>query len=230
MTPTAPLRWLIDRRSEIGAVGWQGDRGTCLSFAATAGHEHKAASVLSIEYLHWTTTQQPLGAGKIPSLVTALTANGQPPETQWPYDPHRDEAADYRPPPTATGPFQTADVTLVGHDTNTVITALKTGSLPVIALRVSGAFYASTGVVDSDDPGSDGHAVLAVGAATVTSTVAGTSRSGGLQPGDPLILIRNSWGVGWGAQGHALLTPRTWSAIVLAALTVTPQVSTGGPP
>jgi len=226
VTGTAPLRWIIDRRSELGAVRWQGDRGTCLSFAATSSHDHQRAAIMSVEYLHWATTTQPLGAGKIPSLVTALTRQGQPPEPQWPYDPDRDETVGYRPPLTATGPFHTADVALVGHDTTAVVDELQRGSLPVIGLRVSGAFYGSTGVVDSDDPGTDGHAVLAVGAATIDAG----GQVAGLQPGDPLILIRNSWGDGWGAQGHALLTPRTWSAVVLAALTVTPHSSPGNMP
>lgn len=219
MTTTA-LRWLVDRRGELGAPGWQGDRGTCLSFAGTAGHENQTATPLSVEYLHWATTKQPLGSGKIPSLVTALDRVGHPPEAQWPYDPYRDETIDYEPPATAIGPHHKANVALVSHEADAVIDELRSGTLPVIALLINAAFYAGTGVIDSDEPGTDGHAVVAVGAATLAADLT-AGGSVPLMAGEPLILIRNSWGSRWGAQGHALLTPRTWRALVLAALTVT---------
>lgn len=219
MTGSRGLRWLVDRRGEVGTVGWQGGRKTCLSFAATASHDHRRSQSLSVEYLHWATRAEPLGAGRIPSLVTALSRTGHPADVQWLYDPDRDEDVDYQPPADAVGPFHTADVALINHDPVTIIDHVQRGELPIIALRVHDAFQRSNGVVDSDDRGSDGHAVLAVGAATID----GALPSQGLSDGDPLILIRNSWGVGWGVQGHALLTPRTWSAVVLAALTVTPR-------
>lgn len=212
------LHWLADRRADLGAVGWQGNRGTCLSFATTAGHDHTRSLTLSVEYLHWACHTQPLGAGKIASLVTALKNHGQPEDGQWPYDPACDEVADYAPPPEAVGPFYTADVALIASDAATVASHVQRGVLPIIGLRVSDAFYRSTGVVDDDDPGTDGHAVLAVGAATVTEDVP----TAGMSAGDLLVLVRNSWGVEWGVQGHALLTPRTWEAVVLLALTVTP--------
>lgn len=220
---SAGLRWLVDRRAELCSAAEQGNRGTCLSFAATASHDHSRGLALSVEYLHWLCRAQPLGAGQIPSLVAALGGTGQPEGEQWPYDPARDEAVGYAPPPTVVGPFRTAGVTRITTDAATVVTSVEAGVLPVIGLRVSDAFYRSTGVVDDDDPGTDGHAVLAVGAAAVMGDVP----SSGLQNGDVLVLVRNSWGVGWGMRGHALLTPRTWNAVVLAALTISPHSSPG---
>lgn len=222
----AGLRWLVDLRPELGPVGWQGNRGTCLSFATTAGHDHSRGLALSVEYLHWLCRAQPLGAGKIPSLVAALRNTGQPEDAQWPYGPTRDEDVEYGPPPEVIGPFHTADVALIATDATAAVGSLQAGVPPVIGLRVSHAFHRSTGIVDDDDPGTDGHAVLAVGAAAVAGDVPGS----GLKAGDVLVLVRNSWGVGWGVQGHALLTPRTWNAVVLAALTVTPHRPPGTSP
>ena len=217
------LRWLVDRRTETGPVGDQGGRGTCLSFAATAAHDHERRTSLSIEYLHWATARYPLGTGRIASLVAALGREGQPPEAQWPYDRELDETTAYSPPPQVSGPFDQADVALIAHEQLEVTQQLQAGVLPVIGLRVNAAFLAGGGVIDSAEVGSDGHAVLAVGVAELDSPVP----IGDLQPNDPLVLVRNSWGPRWGASGHALLTPRTWSAVVITALTVIPRVSSG---
>lgn len=225
-TAAADLRWLVDLRSQLGPVGSQGNRGTCLSFATTAGHDHSRGLALSVEYLHWLCRAQPLGAGKLPSLVASLRQIGQTEEVQWPYDPHRDESAAYAPPPEAVGPLYTGDVNLLATDVAAIVSSLQAGVPAIIGLRVHDAFHRSTGVVDDDHPGTDGHAVLAVGAAEITGDLPGA----GLHGGDLLVLIRNSWGAGWGAQGHALLTPRTWNATVLAALTVTPHLSPGTSP
>lgn len=215
------MRWLVDRRSETGPIGQQGGRGTCLSFAATAAHDHGRGTPLSIEYLHWATARYPLGAGRIASLVAALSREGQPPEAQWPYDRDLDETAAYSPPPQVSGPFSHADVALITHEQAEVTQQLRAGVLPVIGLRVNAAFLAGGGVIDSAEAGSDGHAVLAVGVAELDSPVP----IGDLQPNDPLVLVRNSWGPRWGAGGHALLTPRTWSAVVITALAVLPRAS-----
>lgn len=223
---TAGLRWLVDLRSSLSPVGWQGNRGTCLSFAATAGHNHARGADLSVEYLHWLCLAQPLGAGRIPSLVAALQGTGQPEGAQWPYDPERDENVDYAPPPEVVGPFHTAAVTLIPSDAATVVGSLQAAVPPIIGLRVSDAFHRSTGVVDDDDPGTDGHAVVAVGAAEAT----GDLPAAGLHAGDVLLLVRNSWGISWGVQGHALLTPRTWNAVVVAALTIGPHLQSGTSP
>lgn len=176
---------------------------------------------MSIEYLHWASARYPLGAGRIPSLVTALSREGQPPEAQWTYERDLDETVAYFPPPQLSGPFSRADVALIEHEQGEVTQQLRAGVLPVIGLRVNAAFLAGGGVIDSAEAGSDGHAVLAVGVAELDSRVP----VGDLQPDDPLVLVRNSWGPLWGAGGHALLTPRTWSAVVIAALTVLPRAS-----
>jgi C1A family cysteine protease len=58
------------------------------------------------------------------------------------------------------------------------------------------------GVVLPDGPGRAGHAVLAVGAASVT----GRSLEPQLRDGEGLLCVRNSWGNAWGRDGHALMT------------------------
>jgi hypothetical protein len=84
-----------------------------------------------------------------------------------------------------------------------VIAELQQGRWVVAALRVTDAFAADgAGIVLPDGPGRAGHAVIAVGAATVM----GDQLQPHLSGGDRLLCIRNSWGCGWAADGHKLIT------------------------
>ena len=78
-----------------------------------------------------------------------------------------------------------------------VVGALDAGAPVVLGLIITDAFFrpdASGSVPDvAPDVERGGHAVLAVGHGTDTS-------------GKPALLIRNSWGEGWGLGGHAWLS------------------------
>jgi C1A family cysteine protease len=75
--------------------------------------------------------------------------------------------------------------------------ALDEGRIVVLGLFITDAFIrcdASGVVADvSDDPERSGHAVLAVG-------------YGLDKKGTKYLLIRNSWGSGWGISGHAWMS------------------------
>jgi hypothetical protein len=220
--PATPLRWLVDLRPSLPPVADQGLRETCLAFASTAAHEHHYGQPLSVEYLHWASTLFPGGAGTLPSLRSALAVRGQPPEPQWPYDGDRVEDASYAPPATVMGPFATAAVTATGHAADDILDELRLGRPAIVGLRVNDTFRrAAGGVVDTEAPGTDGHAVVAVAVAEAANDLPGL----GISAGERLIGVRNSWGPGWGNNGHALLTPRTWAALVLVAVGVTPTAA-----
>ncbi|MEH3062563.1 MAG: C1 family peptidase [Methylobacterium radiotolerans] len=78
-----------------------------------------------------------------------------------------------------------------------IILALDKGTPIVLGLIITDAFFRpdGNGLVPKRDPDPErgGHAVLAVG-------------YGHDPKGQPAILIRNSWGSGWGLAGHAWLS------------------------
>ena len=127
----------------------------------------------------------------------ALIDEGQPVETAWPYTP--DNVTPWT-PPTITSAFHKATLApgMLGFDG--VVAALDAGAPVVLGLVITDAFFrpdASGSVADvAPDIERAGHAVLAVGHGTNAG-------------GSPALLIRNSWGDGWGLGGHAWL-PRAY--------------------
>jgi len=72
----------------------------------------------------------------------------------------------------------------------------------VLLLRVTNSFSAGTGLVVPDGAGVARHAVVAVALGRAAQNFADARVRGG----ELLVCVRNSWGPGWGHQGHALVT------------------------
>ncbi|HKS48832.1 MAG TPA: C1 family peptidase [Amycolatopsis sp.] len=213
------ITWLADLRGGLPPIGNQGQRGTCLAWAATTAHQHRRSSSLSVEYLHWACGPPPRGRGTRPGLRHALRTAGQPTTDQWPYDPSVDEtAATYHPPRTVCGPFSTADARSVTHDPLSLAAQLNSGHLPIAALRITPAFLtARGGIIHDNHRGTDGHAVTVVGIARSEQPV------GTVPAGELVVCVRNSWGPTWGRNGYALITETAWSACVMYAVMVRPS-------
>ncbi|WP_062980500.1 C1 family peptidase [Nocardia anaemiae] len=213
------LTWLADLRAGTEPVGDQGPRRTCMSWAATAAHEHHGRGPLSIEYLHWACG--PGGQGTLFGVRRALRDRGQPPRQQWPYDPARSPTTAYDPPTGVTGPFHTAAARKVPHTPKRLVDQLDSGLLPVAAIRVTQQFlHPVGGIVDGTESGSDGHAVAVVGVAQLDHDL------DALPAGHHLVCVRNSWGTAWGQDGHALVTERAWNACAMWAAVVEPPDGT----
>ena len=192
---------LVDLRSKLLPVRHQGRRQSCLAFASSTAHEHQAApgEHLSVEYLFFHAVERT--PGKNPGAGTTMLATaealaqaGQPLETVWPYTPH--QVTPWSPPALTTAPLTTT-MTPGKLALADLIVALDSGTPVVLGLIITDAFYLPDGnglVPDHDpDPERGGHAVLAVGH--------GYDLTGG-----PAVLIRNSWGSGWGLAGNAWLS------------------------
>ena len=195
----------VDLRTRLGDPRSQGQRSTCLAFAASAAHEaalyddHDIIDT-SEEYLYWAAKQHdtPGPGTTFPALRDAFASHGQPLEASWPYDEHRDDQDPaYQPPTDAhTAPRWTPAFAPVPATPGSVRSELDAGRALVLGLPtwpdldrpVAGRL---TVPAVSDLDGAH-HAVTIIGYdLTITE-----------------MLLRNSWGPSWGTNGTAWLPLR----------------------
>jgi hypothetical protein len=175
-----------------------------MAFAVSAAHELRRAQqeVLSVEFLHWASRQngnEVAGDGASAwATMAALDRDGQPDENVWPYDPAlRCDDPAYAPPPLHGHVCHTRSSHFLTRSIPAITQSLDSGNAPVLVLTLTWACYhTTTGVLASHEAESqvvDLHALLAAGY--------------GIGPnGDTMIVVRNSWGEGWGARGHGLVS------------------------
>lgn len=217
---TTALDWIIDHRNTAGPVLDQGIRPTCLSCAVSAAHHRSRGAAKSVEYLHHRCRLLPTGCGSISSVQIVLTADGQPDESTWPYDPTIDEQVHQpTPPETLPGPFHHADLVIDTTPTReSLIRQLSDAHAPVIGLNTTPGFMGLTGgVLTEPGPHTGGHAVLLVGAARYIGPDRGI-----VKPDDQLMCVQNSWGTTWGVNGYGLIGPRAWDDMVFVAARLVP--------
>jgi C1A family cysteine protease len=198
---------VVDLSAALGPVRDQGNRGTCLAFATTTGHESTRLSDLggpradlSEELLYWACKQLDGNSSSgttAGAAARALAEMGQPVASLWPYDALRDDASPlYRPPAAALEPLALHRATLsrLPIQLDMLQDSVRVGHVVVLAIELWDAFYAADGAViaapDRGDLIGDGHAVAMVGFDTRNRT----------------IRLRNSWGEhDWGDGGYAAL-------------------------
>lgn len=199
----------LDLRTRQSSVKDQGRRGTCVAFAATAGHEMLRADDedLGEEFLHWAAKQRDGFSAAAEGTTLAAAAGaladlGQPPEQVWPYDERRDQwGATYRPP---EGAYEEAARRRLGdgHALPPSPAALRAALDQGVGVLLGVRLYATWHAVSSDGhialpaPGAvalGGHAVLLAG--YDDGAVGEQSR----------IIVRNSWGNDWGDNGYGYL-------------------------
>jgi hypothetical protein len=207
-----------DLRPLFGPIRDQGQRPTCLAFAASDTHAALRAgwSPLSCEYAFFQAQlrsgRAPTDGAVLPAMLGALREDGQPLETGWPYYTKLpDDHSLWKPPAGVTPLFRRAGEP-AAFTFDSIIAQLDQGIPVIVMLRLSRSFYYVTpdGFIDQA-PGElpdfhRRHAVIAV-----AYGAAGAERT---------VLIRNSWGHHWGANGYGWLTekymqPRVFHLAVL---------------
>lgn len=195
----------VDLRGKFGPVRDQGARPTCLAFAASDSHAglRDGWEPLSSEFAFYQAQRRagrtPAQGAVLPSMLEALRLDGQPVEAGWPYLAAVPADVSAWTPPFGVGACfgrngMTGSVDLVG-----VRSMLALARPMVLLTMLSQSFFMPVaGVVDAGpeeapEP-SLRHAIVAVGYGDVD--------------GENAILVRNSWGAGWGIDGHAWITDR----------------------
>ena len=210
---------MIDCTSSMRPVRDQGQRGTCVAFATSAAHEQGRAARrgaladdLSIELLFWRCKQldgDSQDCTTFQSARHALDDPGQCEETHWPYAPVRDLADPYDPPASASAaPMARATMVPLSTDTD-VIAAVVADGRPVIAgLLIWEGFYTCSSKTLS--PPTEGIDQTALHAVCLT----------GLDKDDGTVMVRNSWGPGWGDGGYAWVALAALGPVLLDAWVV----------
>lgn len=184
----------VDLRSEWDTVRDQGYRNSCLACATSDAHAHghKRRQPLSAEFLFFHAGQlmpgKNVAAGLTFAVVDqALQAEGQPDEAEWPYT--KTQPSPWTPPAVSQRWYGSLASTAI--DIRLIIQTLETQRPMVLGVRLTPAFLAlmtAPYIIPAAGAGFGGHAVLAIGLADHPTH-------------GSLILVRNSWGAGWGENG-----------------------------
>lgn len=192
----------LDLRFRFGVARDQGSRPTCTAFACSDAHAAGRGDwcALSCEYAffhgHRRQGTAPYGGVHLRHVLDAIRHEGQPAETGWPYLAALPDRLSDWVPPAQPGALYRGHGERVRCDISSMCTEMRAGRAAIIVMTISDAFYlpSAAGVVDGTelaDP-SRVHAMLGVG----------RGHCGDMQ----LTLVRNSWGPGWGIEGHAWIS------------------------
>lgn len=170
-----------------------------MAFAISDAHSHSLGSQdhLSVEYLHYNSVQQmpkpePEAGISLKEVSNALRSMGQPVEADWPY---ADPAAKPWLPPPGIGKVWHAELAYTAGQLLRIEEMLQDRKPIIVNIELTAAFFLATKnnpvVPFMVEMGFGLHSALAVGLARNEEK--------------RLFLIRNSWGLGWGDDGHAWL-------------------------
>jgi len=211
------LSIVVDLRDQFPPVRDQGSRNSCLACSTSDAHAHQQGQPpLAAEYLLYFAAQNMPGKTASAGLTfvatgLALAGNGQPRESVCPYELMD---ADGWLPPTVDKTWH-ADLENLDTGLSTqIVSSLSKGVPVILGVRLTSGFFTpqqDSYIIKGDGAVFGGHAVLAVG-------------YGQDQDSNCFLLIRNSWGTGWGCNGHAWLSLDYLSHNLVGLATVSPKI------
>jgi len=193
-----------DLRPRVGIPRDQGQRPTCLAFAASDAHASSRGlnQELSAEHAFFLAHQRagtsPNEGARLGEMLQGVHAAGQISEVDWPYLPALPaNLALWQPSNLAATRYFQANASIYPSWSSSMQQIDKATPI-LITMRLSDSFYAPSpdGIVDQigsekGDPVRR-HAVVGIGT--------------GVYKGHDVMLVRNSWGTSWGLGGYAWLT------------------------
>jgi hypothetical protein len=190
-----------DLRAGFGDVRDQGSRPTCLAFAASDTHAalFQPFQPFSVEYLYYHAVRRSFGQDLRKGITAnaaadALLNDGQPYESQWPYQNTPAAALSIGSPPDTFQVFR-RNLPIDGKSFDQICVLVEAGHPVLLCIRISESFYMPDldGLVErkTSDPDTGNHAVIAVGHGKTAK--------------ENCLLLRNSWGPTWGIGGHAFV-------------------------
>lgn len=192
----------VDLTPGFGTARSQGQRPTCLAFAASDSHGHAIGDEfreLSVEYAFYHAVERMAAKDRstgvnFTSISAALAVDGQPDESRWPYirELGPDDAWS---PPAELGDIFRGKLETILCNLGSVIATLENGFPVLLIMDVSRSFFrpvAGEIINAASTERSEGtHAVIALGYGKLDKAAA--------------YLVRNSWGEKWGSNGYAWL-------------------------
>jgi hypothetical protein len=200
---SADIKISHDLRSLFGPVRDQGPRPTCLAFAASDAHAgvRPGWDPLSCEFAFYRAQQRggrpPTVGATLGHMLDALRFDGQPYEAGWPYLPATPANGSAWLPPASPGALFGREGAQNPASFAAACAHLAAGSAVMMLMMLSASFFSPAAGVVAPASGEAPqaavrHAVIGVACGQVD--------------GEEAILVRNSWGAGWGVEGHAWLT------------------------
>jgi hypothetical protein len=205
----------IDVTLKVGPIRFQGQRPTCIAFAASDVHAAVRASTydaLSAEYLFYHARKRaphfdPTRGATLEQTMQAVAADGQPVEAKWPYMLKLPDLKAYI-PPSGISPVFKRSATLLPVTFAALDAELRSGRPAMIVFENTENFmYAKRDTpvaVTAGDPVTGLHAVVAVALGTANTT--------------PCVKVKNSWGIGWAGDGYGWLTESYFTAHAIAVV------------